>query len=162
VEIATTKSAPKLIVERTNREKVVVLVVLIDRKAAERVREIIDDALDKGAVLAAGRHIDGTIVSTTVVDRATFAMHIYHEETFGPPVSFVCVKDIEEATRVSNYTEHGPGAAVFGSDISRALDVARRIDAGSTHINGPTVQEEQQIPFGGMKAAEMGVSEAEQ
>jgi acyl-CoA reductase-like NAD-dependent aldehyde dehydrogenase len=83
-------------------------------------------------------------------------MRIYHEETFGPSVSIVRVKDTEEAIRIANDTEYGLAAAVFGRDISRALDVAKRIDAGSTHINGPTVQDEAQIPFGGMKASGYG------
>ena len=45
---------------------------------------------------------------------------------------------------------------MFGRDISHALDVAKRIDAGSTHINGPTVQNKPQIPFDGMKASGYG------
>ena len=102
---------------------------------------------DPGAVL------DGTIVSVTVIDKVNSAMRIYHEETFGPFVSIVRVKDTEEVIRVANDTEYGLAAAVSGRDISRAIEVARRIDAGSTHINGPTVQDEAQIPFGGMKAS---------
>jgi acyl-CoA reductase-like NAD-dependent aldehyde dehydrogenase len=138
------------------KEKGVVLGSLVDRRAAERVQELIDDALTKGAVLAAGGHMDGTIVSATVLDKVNSGMRIYHEETFGPSVSIVRVKDTEEAIRIANDTEYGLAAAVFGRDISRALDVAKRIEAGSTHINGPTVQDEAQIPFGGMKASGYG------
>jgi vanillin dehydrogenase len=101
---------------------------------------------DPGAVL------DGTIVSVTVIDKVNSAMRIYHEATFGPFVSIVMVKD-KDVIRVANDTEYGLAAAVSGRDISRAIEVARRIDAGSIHINGPTVQDEAQIPFGGMKAS---------
>jgi acyl-CoA reductase-like NAD-dependent aldehyde dehydrogenase len=83
-------------------------------------------------------------------------MRIYHEETFGPSVSIVRVKDTEEAIRSVYDTEYGLAAAVFGRDISCALDVAKRIDAGSTHINGLTPRDEAQIPFGGMKASGYG------
>lgn len=138
------------------KEEGVVLGSLVDAKAAQRVEELVRDALDKGAVLAAGGHVDGTFVTATVLDKVTPQMRIYHEETFGPSVSVVRVKDADEAVRVANDTEYGLAAAVFGSDISRALDVARRLEAGSTHINGPTVQDEPQIPFGGMKASGYG------
>lgn len=138
------------------KEKGVVLGSLVDKKAAQHVQELVKDAIDKGAVLAAGGHVDGTIVNATVLDKVTPDMKIYYEETFGPSVSVVRVKDTEEAIRVANDTEYGLAAAVFGSDISRALDVAKRLDAGLTHINGPTVQDEPQIPFGGMKASGYG------
>ena len=138
------------------RETGVVLGSLVDRRTAARVQELINDALAKGAVLAAGGHVNGTIVSATVVDKVDSGMRIYREETFGPSVSIVRVKDTEKAIRVANDTEYGPAAAVFGRDISRAIDVVKRIDAGSTHINGPTVQDEAQIPFGGVKASGYG------
>lgn len=138
------------------KEEGVVLGSLVDKKAAQHVQELVKDALDKGAVLAAGGHVDGTFVSATVLDKVTPQMKIYYEETFGPSVSVVRVKDADEAVRVANDTEYGLAAAVFGSDISRALDVAKRLEAGSTHINGPTVQDEPQIPFGGMKASGYG------
>jgi acyl-CoA reductase-like NAD-dependent aldehyde dehydrogenase len=138
------------------KESGVVLGSLVDKKAAQRVHALIKDAIDKGALLVAGGLIDGSFISATVLDKVTPHMRIYHEETFGPAVSVVRVKDMNEAVRVANDTEYGLAAAVFGSDISRALEVAKKLEAGSTHINGPTVQDEPQIPFGGMKASGYG------
>jgi vanillin dehydrogenase len=54
---------------------------------------------------------------------------------------------------VANDTEYGLAAAVFGRDIQRALAVSRRIESGICHINGPTVADEAQMPFGGMKGS---------
>jgi len=62
--------------------------------------------------------LDGTIVSVTVIDKVNSAMRIYHEETFGPFVSIVRVKDTEDVIRVANDTEYGLAAAVSGRDIS--------------------------------------------
>jgi acyl-CoA reductase-like NAD-dependent aldehyde dehydrogenase len=138
------------------KQQNVVLGSLVDRKAAERVQELIKDAVDKGAVLVAGGHVDGTVIDATVLDKVTPAMRIYYEESFGPAVGVVRAKDTDDAVRIANDTEYGLAAAVFGRDISRAIDVAKRIDAGNTHINGPTVQDEAQIPFGGMKASGYG------
>jgi acyl-CoA reductase-like NAD-dependent aldehyde dehydrogenase len=66
------------------------------------------------------------------------------------------VKSIQEAIRIANDTEYGLSSAVFGRDVNRALTVARQIESGICHINGPTVQDEAQTPFGGMKASGYG------
>ena len=58
--------------------------------------------------------------------------------------------------RIANDTEYGLSAAVFGRDIGRALEVAKRIESGMCHINGPTVSDEAQMPFGGVKASGYG------
>ncbi len=86
----------------------------------------------------------------------TPSMRIYGEESFGPVVTVVRVGSAEEAIRVANDTEYGLAAAVFGRDIARALAVARRIESGICHVNAPTVHDEPQMPFGGMKASGYG------
>jgi acyl-CoA reductase-like NAD-dependent aldehyde dehydrogenase len=83
-------------------------------------------------------------------------MEIYDEETFGPVTTIVRVDGVDEAVRVANDTLYGLSAAVFGQDVTRALDVASRIDSGSVHINGATVQNEPQAPYGGMKQSGYG------
>jgi acyl-CoA reductase-like NAD-dependent aldehyde dehydrogenase len=134
----------------------VILGSLVTKEAAMRNKELLDDAVAKGARLAAGGEFKGTVVSATVLDRVTPAMRIYAEETFGPVKPVIRVKDVEEAIRVANDTEYGLSAAVFGRDIARALSVARRIQSGICHINAPTVHDEAQMPFGGTKASGYG------
>ena len=80
--------------------------------------------------------------------------------SFGPVVCVVRVNGADEAVRVANDTEYGLSAAVFGRDIARAFEVAKRIDSGICHINGPTVHDEAQMPFGGVKASAMAASAA--
>lgn len=132
------------------------LASLVDCDAAEHVAGLIRDAAGKGAVIAAGGQIDGSFVQPTVIDRVTSRMRIYSEESFGPVVAVVRVAGTEEAVAVANDTEYGLAAAVFGRDIGRALGVARRIESGICHINGPTVHDEPQMPFGGVKASGYG------
>ena len=98
----------------------------------------------------------GTVMSATILDRVTPAMRRYSEESFGPVVCVVRVGSVDEAVRVANDTEYGLAAAVFGRDIGRALEVAKRIESGMCHINGPTVNDEAQMPFGGTKASGYG------
>lgn len=129
---------------------------VVDVGAADRIRGLIDDAVSKGAVLVAGGGIDGTLVEATLIDRVTPEMRLYHEESFGPVCAVVRVPSLDEAVRVANDTEYGLAAAVFGRDTNRALAVARRIQSGICHVNGPTVHDEAQMPFGGVKASGYG------
>jgi vanillin dehydrogenase len=134
----------------------VVLGSLVNIGAAERMDELIADAVGKGAKVVAGGKRNGTIVEATVIDRVTHSMRIYHEESFGPVKPVVRVRGVEEAIRVANDTEYGLSAAVFSRDVQRALQVAKRIESGICHINGPTVHDEAQMPFGGVKASGYG------
>jgi len=134
----------------------VVLGSLIGPEVAQRLQELIADAARLGATVAARGTAAGTVMSATVLDRVTREMRIYSEESFGPVVSVVRVGDDAEAIAVANDTEYGLSSAVFSRDIPRAMNVANRIDAGMCHINGPTVHDEAQMPFGGMKASGYG------
>lgn len=129
---------------------------LVDLSAAQRIEALIKDAVSKGARIAAGGGIEGTIMQATVVDGVTPGMKLYRDESFGPVVAIIRVGGVEEAVRVANDTEYGLSAAVFGRDVSRAMTVAARIESGICHINGPTVHDEAQMPFGGVKASGYG------
>ena len=98
----------------------------------------------------------GAVMAATVIDHVTPAMRIYAEESFGPVKPIIRVKDADEAVRVANDTEYGLSAAVFGRDVRRAMAVAGRIDSGICHVNGPTVADEPQMPFGGVKDSGFG------
>ena len=112
--------------------------------------------LASARAIAARGTTKGTVMTATVLDRVTRDMRIYSEESFGPVVCVVRVGDDAEAIAVANDTEYGLSSAVFSRDIPRAMNVASRIDAGMCHINGPTVHDEAQMPFGGMKASGYG------
>lgn len=129
---------------------------VISKAAAARLKDLLNDAVSKGARVVAGGAGDGTMIPATVLDGVTPAMRIYGEETFGPIVSIIRATDTEDAVRIANDTEFGLSAGVFGSNITRALDVAQRIDTGSVHINGATVANEAQAPYGGTKASGFG------
>ncbi|MBT9455024.1 MAG: aldehyde dehydrogenase [Burkholderiaceae bacterium] len=117
---------------------------------------LIDDALALGAQLLCGGKADSTLMAATVLDHVTPAMRIYREETFGPVKCIVRVDGVEAAVACANDNEFGLSSAVFGRDIGRALQVAKRIESGICHINGPTVHDEAQMPFGGVKGSGYG------
>lgn len=129
---------------------------LISRESLHHINELIKDALSKGASVVAGGVSESLLMNATVIDGVTPEMRIYREESFGPVVSVVRVNDDEEAVRAANDTEYGLSSAVFSRNIVRALDLAQQIQAGMCHINGSTVHDEAQMPFGGMKDSGYG------
>jgi vanillin dehydrogenase len=122
----------------------------------ERVNRLVADAVKQGAKLLVGGDAEGTIMHGIVVDHVTPAMALFREESFGPQVSITRVDSIDEAVRVANDTEYGLSAAVFTSDLAAGLTIARRLESGICHVNGPTVHDEAQMPFGGVKASGYG------
>lgn len=129
---------------------------MINADNGPRLNAMIDDAVAKGADVVVGGPADGAAMPATIVDHVTADMDIYDTETFGPITTVVRVNGAEEAVRVANDTEYGLAAAVFGRDTQRAYGVALRIEAGHVHVNGATVQNEAQAPYGGMKNSGYG------
>ncbi|MGZ2460423.1 MULTISPECIES: aldehyde dehydrogenase [Rhizobium] len=134
----------------------VVLGSLISLDAAKKMEELIADATAKGAKLVAGGKRSGTVVEATLLDHVTPEMRVYAEESFGPVKPIIRVAGEEEAIRIANDTEYGLSSAVFSRDIQRAMAVAARIESGICHINGPTLHDEAQMPFGGVKGSGYG------
>jgi vanillin dehydrogenase len=134
----------------------VVLGSMIAAQAAQRLQDLVADATRKGALVALRGEVRNSIMTAAVLDRVTRDMRIYSEESFGPIVCVMRARDEEEAIALANDSDYGLSSAVFSRDIARALNVARRIEAGMCHINGPTVHDEAQMPFGGTKASGYG------
>jgi len=132
-----------------------VLASMVGTTAAAKVAALIEDAVAKGAALSGGA-TDGSIAQPAVLDRVSSSMNIYSTESFGPVVAVIRVKDDKEAVRVANDTEYGLSASIFSRDVSRALNIAGQIRSGICHINGPTVHDEAQMPFGGVGASGYG------
>jgi acyl-CoA reductase-like NAD-dependent aldehyde dehydrogenase len=130
---------------------------MIDPSAATRVSGMLSDARERGArVLQSSAEVQGNIMQPAIVDGVTTEMKVYQEESFGPIVSILRFDTDEEAIRLANDSEYGLSSAVFSQDVGRAMAVARRIESGICHINGPTVHDEAQMPFGGVKASGHG------
>ncbi|MBY5520849.1 aldehyde dehydrogenase [Rhizobium leguminosarum] len=134
----------------------VVLGSLISLDAAKKMEELIADATAKGAKLVAGGKRSGTVVEATLLDHVTPEMRVYAEESFGPVKPIIRVSGEEEAIRIANDSEYGLSAAIFSRNVQRAMAVAARIESGICHINGPTVHDEAQMPFGGVKGSGYG------
>ena len=129
---------------------------LINKAAIARLQALVDDALAKGAKILCGGKSQGPCYMPTVLYGVTPEMRVYHEESFGPLASIVIVSNSAEALRVANDTEYGLSSAVFSRDTSKAMKLAERLESGICHINGATVHDEPQMPFGGVKDSGWG------
>lgn len=129
---------------------------VISLQAAERLSGLIGDAVGKGAVLVGGGDARQSYFEPALVDRVEPDMRLYREEVFGPILSITRVHSDLEAVTVANDSDYGLSAAVFGGDLARAEDIARRIHSGICHINRPTVDDNPHAPFGGVKNSGYG------
>ncbi|MFJ4453510.1 aldehyde dehydrogenase [Pseudomonas sp. NPDC089392] len=133
-----------------------VLGSLIDVSAGQRIRQLVDDALGKGARLVGGGQLEGSIMQPTLLDNVDDSMRLYREESFGPVAVVIRGSGDEQLLALANDSEFGLAAALFSRDTARALALAQRLESGICHINGPTVHDEAQMPFGGVKASGYG------
>jgi benzaldehyde dehydrogenase (NAD) len=132
------------------REGKTPLGAVVDQKTVDHVKRLIADALAAGATQVNGGDANGVLMPAHVIDRVTPAMKLFREESFGPVVAVIRAKDEAEAIALANDTDYGLTAAVFTRDTARGLRVARRIKSGICHVNGSTVSDEPQMPFGGV------------
>ncbi|MDQ0787102.1 aldehyde dehydrogenase [Streptomyces sp. B3I8] len=131
---------------------------LINANSVRHLQELVADAVAGGADLLAGGVADGPCFAPTVLAGVTPAMRAYREESFGPMVTVIPVDGPEEALAVANDNEYGLSSAIFSRDVTLALDLAKRLDVGMCHINGATLDDEAQMPFGGVKNSGYGKS----
>ena len=129
---------------------------VVDVKTVHRCNALIDDALAKGARLLCGGKSESTQMRATLLDGVTREMRLWREESFGPVKAVIRVSGEDEALAVANDSEYGLSAAVYSRDSARAWNVAQNLQTGICHINGPTVHDEAQMPFGGCKSSGYG------
>ncbi|NKJ42182.1 aldehyde dehydrogenase [Novosphingobium sp. SG720] len=139
------------------REGKTPLGAVVDAKTVAHCRSLVDDALAQGAtLLVGGETTHNVLMPAHVVDGVTQGMKLFRDESFGPVVGVIRARDEAHAIELANDTEYGLSAAVFTRDTARGLKVARQIKSGICHVNGPTVHDEAQMPFGGVGASGYG------
>ena len=131
---------------------------LISRQHLERVEGFVNRAESDGAkVVAGGRRPEhasaGFFFEPTILTDATAESYIAQEEVFGPVLTVLRYRDDDDAVATANHSPYGLGGAVWGTDVDRALGVARRIRTGQISINGTIPGD---APFGGFKQSGIG------
>ena len=125
-------------------------------QSVQRIRELVEDAVSKGATLPVPMTTDGALMHPLIINGITPEMKLYAQESFGPVVTMTTFETVEEAIRLANDSDYGLSSAVFTQNINTGIEIAKQIDSGLCHINGPTVHDEAQAPFGGTKDSGYG------
>ncbi|WP_421106192.1 aldehyde dehydrogenase family protein [Streptomyces sp. NEAU-S77] len=130
---------------------------LVRPEAAQRVAELVRDAVAKGAtVLTGGGAPEGSVHPATVLSGVTEDMDLYHAEAFGPVCVVATFAADDEAIALANATDHGLTCGIITENGTHGLRVARRIRTGIVHVNDQSVADEPQAPFGGIKQSGYG------
>lgn len=129
---------------------------LITEQAARQVEALINDAVAAGATLRAGGPRRDAFIEPTVLTNIPTHVELFREETFGPVAPLVPFQSLDEAIRMANDTPYGLQAAVFTQNISRALDIAHRLQVGGVIINWSSAVRVESLPFGGVKMSGHG------
>jgi aldehyde dehydrogenase (NAD+) len=121
----------------------------------------------EGATLLAGGHrltdgarARGFFHEPTIFGDVTPSMRIAQEEIFGPVVSVMRCRSLEEAIGIGNGVSYGLSASIYTRDINMAFTAMRDMYTGIFYVNAPTIGAEVHLPFGGTKATGTGHREA--
>jgi succinate-semialdehyde dehydrogenase/glutarate-semialdehyde dehydrogenase len=131
---------------------------LIDQPSREKVAELVQDALDKGATRVVGGEIPdgrGYFYAPTVLGDVPSEARVFHEEIFGPVAPVGSFESEEDAIARANDTEYGLVAYVFTRDIKRAIRVCEGLETGMVGLNQGMVSNAG-APFGGVKQSGIG------
>jgi benzaldehyde dehydrogenase (NAD) len=129
---------------------------MINERQAERVEHIVRDSVAAGAKLVIGGKRNGRYFEPTVLDGVTAQMPAFRDEIFGPVAPVTVFDSDDEAIELVHASDYGLAAAIHSRSRSAAMAIATRLRAGMVHINDQTINNEFQVPFGGMGASGNG------
>ena len=140
---------------------------VINETQLRRIQEYVQIGKKEGATLLCG----GTRLDTGEYKRGWFheptifgdvdpEMRIAQEEIFGPVVSIVPCKSLDDAIEIGNGVKYGLSAAIYTRDVNRAFRAMRDMNTGIFYVNSSTIGAEVHLPFGGTKATGNGHREA--
>ena len=129
---------------------------LINKWALSLITRRVDEAVAQGATVLAGGVAQPPCYPATVLTDVPEDTELAFDETFGPVVLLDVVEDADEAVRRANASQFGLTAAVLAGNTERGMEIARRLEAGIVHVNDQPVNDEPQMPFGGVKDSGWG------
>ncbi len=140
---------------------------LVSRGQLETVMRYVEIGQREGAKLACGGHAltsslhaRGHFHEPTVFVDVAPSMRIAQEEIFGPVVSVISCRSLDEAIAIGNDVPYGLSASIYTQDLNRAFAAMRDLYTGIVYVNAPTIGAEVHLPFGGTKATGNGHREA--
>ena len=129
---------------------------VINKWALALIGRRVDEAVALGARVLVGGTANPPCYPATVLTDVPAEAEIAVEETFGPVVILQIVDDAPQAIALANHSQFGLTASILTGDTQRGLSLARNLDAGIVHVNDQSVNDEPQMPFGGVKDSGWG------
>jgi benzaldehyde dehydrogenase (NAD) len=129
---------------------------VIDVGQRDRIHQLVTQSVDAGARLAAGGTYEGLFYRPTVLADVPSTAPAYTEEVFGPVAPVVRFDSVDDVVRLAADTPYGLSLGILTRDVMRGLEIAERIPSGLVHINDQTINDEANIPFGGVKESGTG------
>lgn len=129
---------------------------IINQKQFENIRKLVAATIEAGARVVLDGTSQGLVMHPVILANATNDMPAARNEIFGPVAIIIRVDGDEEAIRIANDTEFGLSSAVCTRNLEHGVAVAKRIDAGMTHVNDIPINDEANSPFGGEKQSGIG------
>jgi putative phosphonoacetaldehyde dehydrogenase len=132
---------------------------VINEEAAILFQNRVNDAIEKGAKLLYGNDRQGAVYSPTVLDHVPFDCELVREETFGPPIPIIRVKDINHAIEVANSTAFGLSSGVCTNRMDDIIRFINELETGTVNIWEVPGYRIEMSPFGGIKDSGLGYKE---
>lgn len=129
---------------------------IINRRQLDRIHAQVTGAVQAGADLLCGGQHHELFYEPTVLTQVTPQMSVFRDETFGPVAPIVTFADDEEAISLANDSDYGLSAGIITGDEARGMAIAERLHTGMAHINDSPVNDEPNVPFGGVKMSGLG------
>jgi acyl-CoA reductase-like NAD-dependent aldehyde dehydrogenase len=133
---------------------------IVNEKQRENVEKYVKIGKGEGATCVLGGEVapikEGWFYKPTIFTGVTPNMRIAKEEIFGPVLSVLKCKSLDEAIEINNSVIYGLSSSIYTRDVNAAMRAVRDIEAGITYINAATIGAEAHMPFGGVKATGNG------
>jgi benzaldehyde dehydrogenase (NAD) len=129
---------------------------VIDEPSRDKIHGLVTSSVDQGARLTAGGEYDRLFYRPTVLADVPLTAPAFTEEVFGPVAPITKVTSVEDAVRLAADSEYGLSLGIITRDVMRGLELAEQIPTGIVHINDQTVNDEANVPFGGVGASGLG------
>lgn len=136
---------------------------MISDNRFQQFQDLIEDAVSKGAKLVHGgktyqhpNYPQGHYFEPTMLIDVDSTMRIFNEEVFGPILTMIKAKNVDDAIELANSTEYGLGNSIFGRNFTQLSYLADRLESGNVAINDFATYYVAQLPFGGVKKSGYG------
>src|SRR5690625_3196098 len=129
---------------------------IINKAQADKIMGLAEEAKKDGLRVALDGGRNGNVISPIVFTDVPNDSKLAQSEIFGPIATIIRAKSDDEALSFANDTEYGLSSTVFTSDLEKGQRFALQVDAGMTHVNDQTVNNEAHVAFGGNKASGLG------